>query len=129
MTSEVNIQSIKEHLLFGAMESSEYCLISSSKWCAEQAHSLSVPLIDTPTPPRLDLSPNNLPRFLYARNLFAMKEYLRAFELLESCEEAPALFLRFYCKLVAIINHNLYPVRFFSRFYSLQAARAFSHCI
>ena len=100
MASEENLQSLKVHLLSGAMESSEYCLISTSKWCAEQAHALSVPILDLPTPPKLKISPDNLPRFLFARNLFAMKEYLRAFELLESCEEAPALFLHFYCKLV-----------------------------
>ena len=109
MTSEENLQSLKLHLISGAMESSEYCLISSSKWCAQQAHSLSVPLTDIPTPPKLLLSPENLPQFLFAKNLFAMKEYLRAYELLESCEDSPAIFLRFYCKLVARIS-RLYEI-------------------
>lgn len=97
-SSEDNMQSLKVRLLSGAMECSEYCLISSSKWCAEQSNSLSVPLLELPTPPVLNISPNNYPRFLFAKNLFAMKEYLRAGDALESCTESPAVFLKFYCK-------------------------------
>ena len=94
MASQEDLQTLKVSLLSGSLESSQYCLTASAKWCAEQAHSIDITLDKLPPPPPLEISPP----FLYARSLFAMREYLRASELLEPCLDPAAIFLKFYCK-------------------------------
>ncbi|CAK9437439.1 uncharacterized protein LODBEIA_P18170 [Lodderomyces beijingensis] len=108
MALQVDVHSIRKHLLNATTRLTKLQLYQAAKWSAEALNGLRKSANDdpqTPSAPAPLLGPEDLEdqeKLLLAQAYFNCKEFQRAAQVLEDCKSGDAIFLKLYSTLISI---------------------------